>query len=134
MGVSGNASPAAPAVTKNVFIPPSNQPTPKPLIFYDNSAKTWRSWKQAWQLYKTATGVHTQEGIVRVLTLISIIGEDGVNPCVEEDPYYTGSITEKNKSQKRMAMSKLQVLKPDPKKVHDPVGFNTAQHGRLGMA
>ena len=59
-------------------MPPANLPPPKALCFDDNLATTWKSWKQAWKCYEIATGVHKQEGIVRVSTLLSIIGEDGV--------------------------------------------------------
>ena len=59
-------------------MPPANLPPPKALCFDDNLATTWKSWKQAWKRYEIATGVHKQEGIVRVSTLLSIIGEDGV--------------------------------------------------------
>ena len=68
-------SPPAPT---QVFIPPSNLPPPKALIFDDNLATAWKSWKTAWQRYEIATGVHKQEGIVCVSTLPSIIDEDGI--------------------------------------------------------
>ena len=51
---------------------------PKALNFDDNLASSWRTWKQAWKRYEIATGVNKQEGIVRVSTLLSVIGEDGV--------------------------------------------------------
>ncbi|KAL9978343.1 hypothetical protein ACROYT_G015844 [Oculina patagonica] len=69
---------AAEAGTPQIFVPPSNLPPPKALSFDDNLATTWKSWKQAWKRYEIATGVHKQEGLVRVSTLLSIIGEDGV--------------------------------------------------------
>ena len=72
------AAQAVPAGTSQIFVPPSNLPPPKALSFDDNLATTWKSWKQAWKCYEIATGVHKQEGIVRVSTLLSIIGEDGV--------------------------------------------------------
>ena len=72
-------SPAqAQAGTSQIFLPPSNLPPPKALSFDDNLATTWKSWKQAWKRYEITTGMHKQEGVVRVSTLLSIIGEDGV--------------------------------------------------------
>ena len=72
------ASTVSPPAPTQVFISPSNLPPPKALIFDDNLATAWNSWKTTWQRYEIATGVHKQEGIVRVSTLLSIIGEDGV--------------------------------------------------------
>ena len=69
---------AVQAGTSQIFVPPSNLPPPKALSFDGNLATTWKSWKQAWKRYEIATGVHKQEGVVRVSTLLSIIGEDGV--------------------------------------------------------
>ena len=66
------------AQTPQIFIAPSNLPPPKPPIFDDNLATTWESWKKSWTQYEIATGVQKQEGIVRVSTLLSVIGEDGV--------------------------------------------------------
>ncbi|CAB4036167.1 Hypothetical predicted protein [Paramuricea clavata] len=66
------------AQTPQIFIAPSNLPPPKSLIFDDNLATTWESWKKSWTRYEIATGVQKQEGIVRVSTLLSVIGEDGV--------------------------------------------------------
>ena len=72
------AAQAVPAGTSQIFVPPSNLPPPKALSFDDNLATTWKSWKQAWKRYEIATGGNKQEGIVRVSTLLSISGEDGV--------------------------------------------------------
>ena len=58
-----------------IYIPPANIPPPKPLVFDDNFAA---SWKKAWNHFKIATGVYKQDGVVLVSTLLSIIGEDGV--------------------------------------------------------
>ena len=66
------------AALAQVFIPLSTLPLPKALIFDNNLATAWKSWKQAWQRYKIATGVHKKEDIVRVSTPLSIIGEDGI--------------------------------------------------------
>ncbi|CAB4020529.1 Hypothetical predicted protein, partial [Paramuricea clavata] len=46
-----------------IFIAPSNFPPPKSLIFDDNLATTWESWKKAWTRYEIAIGVQKQEGI-----------------------------------------------------------------------
>lgn len=66
------------AETPHIFIAPSNLPPPKSITFDDNLATTWKSWKKAWSRYEIATSVHKEEGIVRVSTLLSVIGEDGV--------------------------------------------------------
>ena len=60
------------------YIPPANIPPLKPLVFDDNVATGWKTWKKAWNRIEIATGVYKQDGVVRVLTLLSIIGEDGV--------------------------------------------------------
>ena len=78
MTETAEASTVSPPALTQVFIPLSNLPPPKALIFDDNLATAWKSWKTAWQCYEIATGVHKQEGIVRVSTLLSIIDEDGV--------------------------------------------------------
>ena len=78
MTEAAEASIVVPPAPTQVFIPPSNLPPPKALNFDDNLATAWKSWKAAWQRYEIATGVYKQEGIVRVSTLLSIIGEDGV--------------------------------------------------------
>ena len=78
MTETAEASTVSPPTPKQVFIPASNLPPPKALIFDDNLTTAWKSWKTAWKRYEIATGVHKQEGIVRVSTLLSIIGEDGV--------------------------------------------------------
>ena len=61
-----------------IYMPPPNLPPPKPLAFDDNLATSWKTWKQAWTRYEIATGVSKQENLVRVSTLLSVIGEDGV--------------------------------------------------------
>ena len=76
MTEAAEASIVVPPAPTQVFIPPSNLPPPKALNFDDNLATAWKSWKAAWQRYEIATGVYKQEGIVRVSTLLSIIGED----------------------------------------------------------
>lgn len=66
------------AQTPQIFIAPSNLPPPKPLVFDDNLATTGEFWKKAWTRYEIATGAQKQKGVVRVSTLLSVIGEDGV--------------------------------------------------------
>lgn len=61
-----------------INVPPANIPPPKPLVFDDNVATGWKTWKKAWNRFEIATGVYKQDGVVRVSTLLSIIGEDGV--------------------------------------------------------
>ena len=72
----GEAQAPQVAQTPQIFIAPSNLPPPKPVIFDDNLATTWESWKKTWTRYEIATGVQKQECIVRVSTLLSLIGED----------------------------------------------------------
>ena len=78
MTETAEASTVSPPAPTQVFISLSNLPPPKALTFDDNLATAWKSWKTAWQHYEIATGVHKQEGIVRVSTSLSIIGEDGI--------------------------------------------------------
>ena len=54
--------------------PPANFPPPKPLIMGDNLATRWR---KIWLRYEIDTGINKQEGLVRVATLLPVIGEDG---------------------------------------------------------
>ena len=56
--------------------PPANLPPPKPLIMGDNLATSWKQWRKIWLRYEIATGINKQEGLVRVATLLSVIGED----------------------------------------------------------
>jgi len=65
---------AVQAGTSQIFVLPSNLLPPKALSFDNNLAMTWESWKQAWKRYEIATGVHKQEGVVRISALLSIIG------------------------------------------------------------
>ena len=56
--------------------PPANLPPPKPLTMGDNLATSWKQWRKIWLRYEIATGINKQEGLVRVATLLSVIGED----------------------------------------------------------
>lgn len=69
---------AAQAVQAQILMPPSKLPPSKALTSDDNLSSSWRTWKQAWKRYEIPTGVNWQEGIIRVSTLLSVIGEDGV--------------------------------------------------------
>lgn len=55
-----------------------NLPPPKPLVVDDNLASNWKQWKKVWQRYEIATGINKQENLVRVSTLLSVIGEEAV--------------------------------------------------------
>ncbi|CAH3187411.1 unnamed protein product [Porites lobata] len=55
-----------------------NLPPPKPLVVDDNLASNWKPWKKVWQRYEIATGIYKQENLVRVSTLLSVIGEEAV--------------------------------------------------------
>ena len=68
----------AEAQVPQIFIALSNFPPPKPLVFDDNLATTREFWKKAWTRYEIATGIQKQKSTVRVLTSLSVIGEDGV--------------------------------------------------------
>ena len=62
--------------TAQIYMPPANLPPTKPLVMDDNLATNWNTWKKAWTRYEAATGVKKQEQLVRVSTLLSVIGED----------------------------------------------------------
>ena len=62
--------------TIQIYMPPANLPPPKPLVMDNNLATNWNAWKKAWTRYEVATGVNKQEQLVRVSTLLSVIGED----------------------------------------------------------
>ena len=49
---------------------------PKPLTMDDNLATSWKQWRKIWLRYEIAKGINKQDGIVRVATLLSVIGED----------------------------------------------------------
>ena len=44
----------------------------------DNLASNWKQWKKVWQRYEIATGSYKQENLVRVSTLLSVIGKESV--------------------------------------------------------
>ena len=62
--------------TAQIYMLPANLPPPKPLVMDDNLTTNWNAWKKAWTRYEVATGVNKQEQLVRVSTLLSVIGED----------------------------------------------------------
>ena len=62
--------------TGQLILPPANLPPPKPLVMDDNLATSWKQWKKVWQRYEIAAGIYKQDDIVRVSTLLSVIGED----------------------------------------------------------
>ena len=61
-----------------LILPPMNLTTPKPLVVDDHLASNWKQWKKVWQRYEIATGIYKQENLVRVSTLLSVIGEEAV--------------------------------------------------------
>ena len=63
------------ASTVTMMIPPANIPPPRPLDMDDNLATNWKQWRKTWQRYEIATGICKQEGLIRVATLLSVIGE-----------------------------------------------------------
>ena len=68
---------AMPAATL-LIVPPMNLLPPKPLVVDDNLASNWKQWKKVWQRYKIVTGICKQEDLVRVSTLLSVIGEEAI--------------------------------------------------------
>ena len=58
------------------MMPPINLPPPKPLVMNENLDENWRQWKKIWRRYEIATGTYKQDELVRVATLLSVIGED----------------------------------------------------------
>ena len=67
-----------PAAATQFMLPPANLPPPKSLIVDDNLASDWKQWKKVWQRYEIAAGIYNEEDLVRVSTLLSVIGEDVV--------------------------------------------------------
>ena len=63
-----------PTPPAQIFMPPANLPPPKVLVMDDNVAT--KAWKKVWSRYEIATGISKQEKLVRVPTLLSVIGED----------------------------------------------------------
>ena len=65
---------------ERVAVPPTpaNLHPPKPLTIDDNLASSWKQWRKIWVRlrYEIATGINKQDGLVRVATLLSVIGED----------------------------------------------------------
>jgi len=61
-----------------LILPAMNLPPPKPLVVDDNLASNWKQWKKVWQRYEIVTGIYKQENLVRVSTLLSVIGEEAV--------------------------------------------------------
>ena len=77
-----------PAAATQFMLPPANLPPPKPLIVDDNLATTWKQWKKVWQRYEIAAQIYKQEDIVRVSTLLSVIGEDSINDVLTKFDEY----------------------------------------------
>ena len=75
-GTSEEAPEILPAPPAQIFMPPANLPPPKALVMDDNVATNWKAWKKVWSRYEIATGISKQEPLVRVSTLLSVIGED----------------------------------------------------------
>lgn len=67
-----------PVAAAPFMLPPANLPPPKPLVVDDNLASNWKQWKKVWQRYEIAAGIYKQADLVRVSTLLSVIGEDAV--------------------------------------------------------
>ena len=65
-----------PTPPAQIFMPPANLPTPKALVMDDNVATHWKAWKKVWSRYEIAAGISKHEKLVRVSTLLSVIGED----------------------------------------------------------
>lgn len=61
-----------------LIMPPVNLPPLKPLTIDDNLATSWKQWKKIWQCYEIAAGIYKQSDLVRVSTLLSVIGEDKI--------------------------------------------------------
>ena len=72
----GEAPEILPTPPAQIFMPPANLPPPKALVMDDNVATNWKAWKKVLSRYEIATGISKQEPLVRVSTLLSVIGED----------------------------------------------------------
>ena len=55
---------------------PANIPPPRPLVMDNNLSTNWKQWRKVWQRFEIATGTFKQEGLIRVATLLSVVGED----------------------------------------------------------
>ena len=61
-----------------LILPPANLPPPKPLVVDDNLSTSWLQWKKILKRSEIAAGIYKQSELVRVSTLLSVIGEDAV--------------------------------------------------------
>ena len=53
-------------------------PPPQPLEIYKNSSVNWKKFKQKWQNFVLATGLHDEAEGKQVATLLTIIGDDAM--------------------------------------------------------
>ena len=47
-----------------------------------NVSESWKKFKQKYTNYEIATGIHTKESATRVATLLTIIGNDAIEPAL----------------------------------------------------
>ena len=55
-------------------------PSPEPLdLSSGNVSESWKKFKQKYSNYEIATGIHTKESATRVVTFLTIIGNDAID-------------------------------------------------------
>ena len=64
------------AMPITMMAPPVNIPPPRPLLMDNNLSTNWKQWRKVWQRFEIATGIFKQEDLIRVATLLSVVGED----------------------------------------------------------
>ena len=64
------------AMPMSMMAAPANIPPPRPLVMDNNLSTNWKQWRKVWQRFEIATGTFKQEGLIRVATLLSVVGED----------------------------------------------------------
>ena len=109
-----------PTAATQFMVPPANLPPPKLLIMDDNLAKNWKKWEKAWKRYEIAAGIYKQEDLVRVSTLLSVIGEDAVR---EIDTFV------RSEGQKEYSINDVLTIfdeycEPRPQVIYERYGFN----------
>ena len=64
------------AMPMSMRAPPANIPPPRPLLMDNNLSTNWKQWRKFWQRFEVATGIFKQEDLIRVATLLSVVGAD----------------------------------------------------------
>lgn len=91
-----------PAPPAQIFMPPANLPPSKVHVMDDNVKPQIgkRGRKTVWTQYEIATGISKQEPLVRVSTLLSVIGKDATKAF---DAFEWGEAKDKTKMEHLLA-------------------------------